>query len=230
LKVLVITLVFGVSSFVFAADKSCAPLEKAGELGMKQARIHQASDIMRPANPAPTDKVSPLGEDLMHAISIDKTQHMALGGMRFSPTEYKTLEARNGMTGIAMFADWDGGCRYIGKAVIAGRTTDVYEWGTNKTVEDRYMKFWIDTQTGLPLRGTADEPGVELTKFGVTKDRKPNIETKRTNNRILSTVAFIYGDAVKAPKLSGPKDIMGTQKGEIDAAAAATLKAIIKGS
>jgi hypothetical protein len=231
LKLLTVALAIASLPFavVHAADKSCLPIEKAGELGKKQARIHQALDIMRPVNPGPKDKVVPLGEDLMHTIAVDKTQFMSLVTMRFGATEYKTLEERNNMMGVALFGDWELGCRSLGKVVIAGRTADVYETGSNKTVDDRYMKFWIDTQTGLPLRGVTDEAGIELSSFSATKDGRPKIETKRTNNRMLSTIAFVYGDAVKAPKLSGAKDIMGSQKGEIDAAAAAMLKALIKG-
>lgn len=210
-----------------AADKSCAAVNKAGELGLKQARIHHAVDLLRPVAPKPGAKLSPMGEGMMQMITIDKAHYMALDGRSFSTKTLKDAEERMLMSGLAAFAAIDEGCRLVGKATVAGITTDVYEQGSNKSPDTSYYKFWIDSKTGLPLKGLEDAADRQVASFKATKDERPKIDVKTSQtNRILNTSAFVYGDVVKPPKLTGAKDLMG-QKGEADAAALAILKSIL---
>jgi hypothetical protein len=213
-----------------AADTSCAAVNKAGELGLKQSRIHYAADLLRPAVPKASDKIQILGESMMHSITIENTQFMALDGITFSTTVLKSADERSMMTGVALFQAFEGGCRSLGKAIIAGRSALVFETGSNKTVSDSYYKFWIDAQTGLPLRGTEDAPAPEIKSFGATKGGRPKIEVQSNpkNERIINTTAFVFGDIVKPPKLAGAKNLFG-QKGEMEPAATTMLKALIKG-
>jgi hypothetical protein len=209
-----------------AADKTCAALNKAGERGLKQARIHQAVDLLRAAVPKPNEKVTPLGENFMQTITIDKTVYMALDGITFSAETVKNDEERAMKSGVAVFSMIDEGCKFLGKATVAGRNADVYEAGSNKNSDSTYFKFWVDSQTGLPLKSVEDAPAPELNSFKVTKDGRPNIEVKKNKvDRVLNTIAFVFGDTVKPPKLTGAKNLFG-QKGEVDPAAPAMLKAI----
>jgi hypothetical protein len=213
-----------------AADKTCAAVNKAGELGLKQNRVHYAGDLLSPAVPNSLDKVKSVSEKLMHSITTDKTNYMALDGVAFSTTVMKDAEERSLMVGTIVFQAIDEGCRNLGKAVIGGRDAFVYEQGSTKTTEDTYFKFWIDAKTGLPLRSIENAAAPEIKSFGATKNGKPNIEvkSKSKNGRIINTVAFVFGDSVKPPKLGGAKNLFG-QKGEMDAAVETTLKALVKG-
>ena len=228
------SLCFSLVALLFAptsafADKSCAALEKAGELAAKQARIHNATDFMRSTAPAPNEKLSPLGEKMMQNVTIDKTNYMAMDGATFSTEIIKDDSERTLKSGIVIFSMVDEGCRSLGKATVAGRTANVYEAGSNKTSNDRYFKFWIDAQTGLPLKGIEDAPLPEVKSFGASKAGKPKIEVEMNKvKRVINTTAFVFGDVVKAPKLGGAKNLFG-QKGELDAAAVAMLKAIVTG-
>jgi hypothetical protein len=212
------------------ADKTCAAVNKAGDLGSKQTRIHYASDLLQPAVPNSLDKATAVSPKLMHSITVDNTNYTALDGNVFSVEVVKTAGERTLSAGVAMFQAIDEGCRSLGNAVIAGRNAFVYEQGSTKTTQDTYFKFWIDAQTGLPLRGIENAASPEIKSFSVTKDGRPNIEVKSNNKnqRIINTVAFIYGDSVKPLKLSGAKNLFG-QKGEMDATSEAALKALIKG-
>jgi hypothetical protein len=230
LKKCVVAAMLAVPTLCFAADKSCAAVNKAGELGFKQARIHYAGDLLRPALPNSLDKVSASAEKLMHSITVDNTNYMALDGVAFSTQTLKNAEERSLMSGVAVFQAIDEGCRSLGKAVVAGRNATVYDQGTTKTTDDTYFKFWIDAQTGLPLRTIENAASPEIKSFGATKSGRPNIEVKSNgkNERIINTIAFVFGDSVKPPKLGGSKNLFG-QKGEMDAAADAALKGLIKG-
>jgi hypothetical protein len=66
--------------------------------------------------------------------------------------------------------------------------------------------------------------------LGLQKNGKLNIKVKSNskNERIINTVAFVFGDSVKPPKLGGAKNLFG-QKGEMDAAVEAVLKVLVKG-
>jgi hypothetical protein len=211
-----------------AADKTCAAVNKAGELGIKQTRVHYAGDLLRPAVPNSLDKVTSVSEKLMHSITVDNTNYMALDGVAFSTTAIKNAEERSLMVGVIVFQAIDEGCRSLGKAVVGGRNAFVYEQGSTKTTDDTYFKFWIDAQTGLPLRSIENAAAPEVKSFGATKSGRPNIEVKSNskNERIINTVAFAFGDSVKPPKLGGAKNLFG-QKGEMDAAVEATLKTLI---
>jgi hypothetical protein len=219
-----------VPSVGLAADKTCAVVNKAGELGLKQTRVHYAGDLLSPAAPSSLDKVKSSSDKLMHSITVDNTYYMALDGVAFSTTLMKTAEERSLMIGVIVFQAIDEGCRSLGKAVIGGRDAFVYEQGSTKTTEDTYFKFWIDAKTGLPLRSIENAAAPEIKSFGATKNSKPNIEVKSNskNERIINTVAFVFGDSVKPPKLSGAKNLFG-QKGEMDAATETLLKVIVKG-
>ena len=217
-----------ISTQALAADTSCAALEKAGDLGAKQARIHQATDIMRSnIPPKPSEKVPALGEKMIQTITIDKTAYMAMDGLTFSTETLKTDSERAFKSGVVFFSMVDEGCRSLGKATVAGRTANVYEQGSNKTSKDRYFKFWIDAQTGLPLKAIEDAPLPELKSFSASKAGQPKVEVELSKvKRVINTVGFIFGDIVKEPKLSGKKTLFG-QKGEVDPAATAMLKAIV---
>lgn len=214
----------------FAADKSCDPVNKAGDLATKQTRIHYAADLLRPAVVKPSDKVIVGADKLMHSITVDNTNHIALDGQTFSTTVFKSPGERAMMSGLTLFQMADEGCRNLGKVMIAGRNAFVFEQGSTKSNKETLFKYWIDVQTGLPLRGTEDAPKPELKSFGLTKDRKPNIEVQSNanNERVINTLGFVFGDAVKLPKLSGAKNLFG-QKGEMDAATETFLKALVKG-
>lgn len=222
-----LVVLMNLSTPVLAADKSCAALEKAGDLAAKQPRIHQAVDFMRPSIPDPKEKISALGEKMTQTITVDKTIYMALNGTTFDTEIAKDDSERAFKSGVVLFSMVDEGCRSLGKATVAGRSANVYEHGSNKTSKDRYFKFWIDAQTGLPLKGIEDAPLPEVKSFGASKAGQPKIAVELNKvKRIVNTVAFVYGDIVKAPKLSGAKGLFG-QKGEVDPAATAMLKAIV---
>jgi hypothetical protein len=213
-----------------AADKSCAAVNKAGELGAKQTRIHYASDMLQPAVPNSLDKAMAVSAKLIHSITVDNTNYMALDGVAFSTEVLKNAEQRASMAGVGAFQAIDEGCRSLGKETVAGRSAIVYEYGSTKTTGDTYLKFWIDAQTGLPLRSIENAAKPEIKTFSASASGKPNIEVKANskNERIINTVAFVFGDSVKPPKLGGAKNLFG-QKGEMDAASAAALKALING-
>jgi hypothetical protein len=182
------------------------------------------------ALPNSLDKVSAFAEKLMHSITVDNSNYMALDGVAFSTHTHKNAEESSLMSGIAVFQAIDQGRRSLGKAVIAGRNAIVYEQGSTKTTDDTYFKFWIDAQTGPPLRSIENAASLEIKSFGATKSGGPNIEVKSNskNERIINTIAFFFGDSMKPPKLGGAKNLFG-QKGEMDAAAETALKGLIKG-
>jgi hypothetical protein len=225
----VFAVALGVPLLCMAADKSCAAVNKAGDLALKQTRIHHSADMMRPTVPKPGDKFGALGEKLMHTIIIDKSRFTALDGVTFSADAVKDAEEIATFTGLVFFQMIDEGCRSLGKVTIAGKVADVYEQGITKTADDVLFKFWIDSKTGLPLRATENTPSPELKGMAVTKDRKPKIDVQLSKTeRVVTTIAYVFGDAVKPPKLSGPKNLFG-QKGEMDAGVEATLRVLIKG-
>lgn len=209
-----------------AADKSCAVIDRAYELGIKQTNVHNAVDLMRKATPKPGDKVLALGEQMTQSIVMGKTHYYAMDGLTFDLKELKNNDERSMQTGLFVFAMVDEGCRSLGKATIAGRTVDVFEHGSNKGPENRYFKFWVDSQTGLPLKGLEDGPLPE-SKSTKGKDGLPvfGVVLSKTD-RVLNTTAFVYGDMVKPPVLTGKKTLFG-QKGELDPTARAKLKEII---
>jgi hypothetical protein len=218
-------IVLGIASAASAADKTCTAVNKAGELGAKQSRIHNVADLLRSANPKPGAKEDPLGEKMTHSIVIDQTHYMSLDGTTFSTDTLPDKDQRSLMAGLTLFIAIDEGCKSLGKSTLAGRSVDMYEHGSTKTADDAHYKFWIDSKTGLPLKGTENVPQPEV-NLNVKKG-KPSGDVKyNKTERIVNTVGFVFGDVVKAPKLSGAKGIMG-QKGEVDAATAQMLKAIV---
>ncbi len=226
----VLALLVGLPTIGLAADKTCDAVNKAGALGVKQTRIHYAADLMRPVVPRASDKPGAIGEELVHSITVDNTNFMALNGTAFLNEPVKDGEGRSMASGMAVFQYIDEGYRSLGKSTLAGRAVLVFEQGGTKTTEDRLYKFWIDAQTGLPVRSVEDTVRSDISSFTASAAGRPKIDVKGSNKneRIINTIAFVYGDVVKAPKLSGAKGLLG-QKGELDATAVSALKAIIKG-
>ncbi len=197
----------------FAADLSCAVIAKSAALGLANARIHQA--VYMPPDGA---KKAPTGDQLTHFMVVDKTKYVGMMKGVFEVTPVASADDRlTGVSYVAMLADMNEGCRALGKATLAGRSALVFENGSNKKSSEHLLKVWIDTTTGLPLRVDIDEAVPELKSFAVTKDRKPNIEVKKTEQRMVNSVVFLFGDAVKAPVMAAKagKQLFGTP-GTID--------------
>ncbi len=205
-----------------AADKSCEPVVKAGKAALAMKRIHQAG-YMPPekgARPAPTANA------LSHSVAVDQTYYFSLGNSVFDQKPIKNDTDRT----LAYFyaeviAGLDDNCRSLGKATLAGRSAFVFEQGSNKSPDDMLVKVWIDSATGLPLRADLDEAQVD-TNWVKGKKGTPAAETKRNDKRQVNSVAFIYGDAVKAPVLSGKKTLLGTPA-NLDAQAMSQLLSLL---
>ena len=196
-----------------AADLSCAVVTKSATAGLANARIHQAL-----YTPAKGGEKLTSGDQLSHFMVVDKTKYVGMMKDVFQVTPVTSADdQRSGVGYVNMLSQLDGGCRALGKTTLAGRTALIFENGSNKSKNEQLMKVWIDTATGLPLRVDIDEAAPELTSFGVTKDRKPNIEVKKTDKRMVNSVAFLFGDAVKAPVLNAKsgKQLFGTP-GKLD--------------
>jgi hypothetical protein len=207
-----------------AADLSCAVVTKSAVAGLANARIHQA--LYTPADSG--EKITS-GDQLSHFMVVDKTKYVGMMKGVFEVTPVASAEdQRSGVAYVTMLSQLDGGCRALGTKTLAGRTALIFENGSNKSKNEHLMKVWIDTATGLPLRLDVDEAVPELTSFGVTKDRKPNIEVKKTDKRMVNSVAFMFGDAVKAPVLNAKsgKQLFGTP-GKLDPLTLAAFVALL---
>lgn len=214
-----------------AADNSCKAVTKAGEAALANARIHQA--LYMPVKDAKGARLPATAPELAHFIVLaDKTEYTSMGKDVFSITPPN--ERGSGAYYAQMIASIDEGCRTLGKATLGGRAALVFEQGGNKKADDILFKIWIDSATGLPLRADLDEAEVVST---MTKDKNglPKFSAKKSDDgkRQVNSVAFLFGDAVKAPTLNAKKNNLGVLNkafgtaGTLDAQAMATVLALL---
>ncbi len=202
-----------------AADSSCAPVIKAANAGLAQARIHAAID-----SPLDPEAVK-MGfkPTLMHSIVIDQVQYSNAIHASFSRTPLESKEMRMLATDLGPFMV-EAGCRPLGSDKVAGRDAQVFLATGDLGRGEVRLKLWIDRASGLPLRAVTDEPDVDVDTVldGMGRKGRPTIEVKQAPSarRLVATHAYVFGDAVRPP---GPK-------GALDPAALATLQAVLKGS
>jgi hypothetical protein len=212
-------LLVATSAAAQAADSSCAPVAKAANAGLAQARIHAAID-----SPLDPEAVK-MGfkPTLMHSIVIDQVQYSNAIHASFSRTPLGSKELRMLATDLGPFMV-EVGCKALGSEKVAGREAQVFVAAGDLGRGEVRLKLWIDRASGLPLRAVTDEPDVDVETVLDDLGRKgrPTIEVKQAPSarRLVATHAYLYGDAVKPP---GPK-------GALDPAALATLQAVLKGS
>ena len=222
---------FSASPSAYAADSSCKAVAKAGDAALANARIHQVfympvyvKDVRPPAT----------ATELQHFMVIDKTKYTSVfKGLFDSESIAKPSDRSINVYYASMIASMDEDCRAVGKATLGGRPALVFEQGSNKKADDIMFKIWIDSATGLPLRADVDEAEVVST---MTKDKNglPKFSAKKSDGgkRQVNSVAFLFGDAVKAPTLSPKKanlgvlNVMGTP-GTVDPQAMATVLALL---
>ncbi len=213
------------AGYAQAADPSCTALTKAANLGVAQAKLHQAAYVPFFQSTKPADKSKGSADGLSHTIFVGTKVYSDLfGNGRFSTEEIKSVNEKGIKAVLFALQDIDEKCRSVGNASLAGRNAKVYEVGNNKTPEDRYFKVWVDAKTELPIGMMIDESEPEVSNFSLTKDRKPNIEVKRTVKRMVTKVGFVYGDIVKAPTVSGSADLFDSKAGKMDADAVERLR------
>jgi hypothetical protein len=191
-----------------AADLSCAVVAKSATAGLANARIHQALYM-----PAGDVKTAATADKLTHFMVVDKTKFVGMAKGLFEVTAVASADDRSsGVAYVAMLSGMDEGCRALGKTTLAGRSALVFENGSNKKTDELLMRVWIDTATGLPLRMDMDEATPELKSFSATKEGRPKIEVKKTDKRMVNSVVFLFGDAVKAPVMAAKasKQLFGT--------------------
>jgi hypothetical protein len=205
---------------VSAADSSCAPVIKAANAGLAQPRIHAAID-----SPLDPEAVK-MGfkPTLMHSIVIDQAQYSNALRAGFSKTPLESKDMRMLATDLGPFMV-EQGCKAAGSEKLAGRDALVFLAAGDMGRGEIRFKLWIDKASGLPLRAVSDEPDVDVetlfdkpTKKGGAS--KLAIKEKPNGARVISTHAYIYGDAVKPPG----------SKGALDTGALATLQALLKGA
>lgn len=203
-----------------AADTSCATVIKAANAGLAQPRIHAAIDS--PLDP----QAVKMGfkPTLMHSIVIDQVQYSNAIRASFSKTALESKDMRLLATDLAPFMV-EQGCKASGSEKLAGRDTQVFVASGDMGRGEIRFKLWIDKASGLPLRAVSDEPDFDVETVLDKLDRKGGaskvaIKEKPNGTRVVSTHAYIYGDAVKPP---GPN-------GALDAGALATLQALLKGT
>ena len=169
-----------------AADTSCAFVTQSGAAGFAQTRVHQA--VFRP-----TDNASLVASsaNIMHFFLIDSTHHMPIwnGGFRLtiiaSPTDRMMV-----LSYLAMLTELDGSCRELPSTALAGRSAKIFENRPDSKSNEVVLKVWIDAASGLPMR-------VDL--LSTAQPVAPS-EVKNSLPRLSTSVAFLYGDAVKAPR------------------------------
>ena len=214
-----------------AADNSCKAVAKAGEAALANARIHQA--LYMPVS-GKNARPPAAAAELQHFMVIDKTKYTSVfKGLFDSEPIAKPSDRSINVYYASMIASMDEDCRAVGKATLGGRPALVFEQGSNKKADDIMFKIWIDSATGLPLRADVDEAEVVST---MTKDKNglPKFSVKKSDGgkRQVNSVAFLFGDAVKAPTLSPKKanlgvlNVMGTP-GTVDPQAMATVLALL---
>jgi len=203
-----------------AADTSCAPVIKAANAGLAQPRIHAAID-----SPLDPEAVK-MGfkPTLMHSIVIDQVQYSNATRAGFSKTPLESKDVRMLATDLGPFMV-EQGCKAGGSEKLAGRDALVFLASGDMGRGEIRFKLWIDKASGLPLRAVSDEPDFDVeTLFDkpAKKSSTSKLSVKETPSsaRVISTHAYIFGDAVKPP---GPK-------GALDAGALATLQALLKGA
>jgi hypothetical protein len=204
-----------------AADKSCLVVAKAGATALANSRIHQTLYM-----PVKGPRPPPTATELGHFILIDKTKYTSvLKGLFDSEPVASASDRTIGAYYAALLSELDSDCRALGKTTLAGRAALVFENGSNKKPDDALFKIWIDSATGLPLRVDFDEAEVESVKTK-GKDGLPVFSAKKTDKRQVNSVAFLFGDAVKAPVFAGTKKLLGTPA-TIDPQATAALLALL---
>jgi hypothetical protein len=203
-----------------AADTSCAAVIKAASAGLAQPRIHAAID-----SPLDPEAVK-MGfkPTLMHSIVIDQVQYSNALRAGFSKTPLESKDMRLLATDLGPFMV-EQGCKAAGSEKVAGRDAQVFLASGDMGRGEVRFKLWIDKTSGLPLRAVSDEPDFDVETLFDRLDRKGAaskmaIKEKPNGARVVSTHAYIYGDAVKPP---GPK-------GALDPSALATLQALLKGA
>ncbi len=203
-----------------SADSSCAPVVKAANAGLAQPRIHAAID-----SPLDPEAVK-MGfkPTLMHSIVIDQVQYSNAIRAGFSKTPLDSKDMRMLASDLGPFMV-EQGCRAGGSERVAGRDAQVYLAAGDLGRGEIRFKLWIDKASGLPLRAVSDEPDFDVeTLFDKPGKKggasKMTIKEKANAARMVSTHAYIFGDAVKPP---GPK-------GALDAGALASLQALLKGA
>lgn len=203
-----------------AADTSCAPVAKAADAALAQARIHAAID----SPPDPEAVKAGFKPTLMHSIVIDQVQYSNAVRASFSKTPLASKDMRMLAADLGPFLV-EQGCRAGGSVRLAGRDALVFLATGDLGRGEIRFKLWIDKASGLPLRAVSDEPGFDVETLFDKLDRKGGasklaVKEKPDAARVVGTHAYLYGDAVKPP---GPQ-------GALDAGALATLQALLKGA
>lgn len=206
------------------ADTSCVAINKAGQAALAQPRVHAA--IEAPLDPAAA-KMG-MKKTLLHSIVIDKDQYSNALAANFRMTRLSTPDERLLASDLGAFMV-ETGCKAQGAEQRAGRQTVVFAATLDMGRGPARLTYWIDKQTGLPLRMLSDEPEMEdtavddaLRALGQKKSsRKPvGAEQKGAHaegKRVVSTHVYVFGDAVKAPAA-----------GTVDSAALAQLQSLLR--
>lgn len=207
-SILIVIACTNISSPGIAADTACAPLLKAVEKGMAQARIHAASMVS-------TDgaKTKPRWD---HSVLIGDIQYLIEGGNFHGRIPMKSKEFRALATNLAQFAI-DEGCKPLGTESVAGRVATVIGIGYDVSAGEAAGKFWIDKATGLPLRVVTTQPDEDTTFQFDAKTKQLKSKTTPNGKTISQRHVYLYGDAVKEPGA----------KGAIDPTTIATLDALL---
>ena len=205
-------LLLGAAASTHAADTSCAAAAQALERGLAQPRIHAAIDT--PPDPGAA-KIG-LKSTLMHSIVIAQLQYSNAVRTGFSKTPLDSPEMRLLASDLAPFGV-EAGCTNAGTARVGGREAQVLRAAGDLGRGEVRLTLWIDKASGLPLRAVSDEPDVDVTA-SVGKGGKFEVRERPNGKRIVSTHAYLFGDAVKPP---GPQ-------GTVDAAALAALQSLLK--
>jgi hypothetical protein len=203
-----------------AADASCTAVIKAANAGLAQLRIHAAIDTP----PDPEAVKAGFKPTLMHSIVIDQVQYSNAIRAGFSRTPLESKDMRMLATDLGPFMVEEG-CKPAGSETLAGRDTLVFTAQGDLGRGEIRFKLWVDKATGLPLRAVSDEPDVDVETLFNALDKKkgrPAVQAAEKPNakRNIATHAYLFGAAVKPP---GPQ-------GAIDAAALASLLAVLKGN
>ena len=214
------TLQLAMALHAVAADASCAGVLKAVQAGMVQPRIHAAID-------APLDaEAIKLGfkKTLMHSIVIDKLQYSNALDPKFQRVALANADERGMASDLAAFQA-EHGCNALGSARLAGRAAQVFALTTDLGRGEVTVRLWVDAASGLPLRAVTDEPDFDVdtvlqraAKAGAKS--RAQVTEKANGQRIVSTHAYLYGDAVKAPGSGGT----------LDAQALSQLQALLGGA
>jgi hypothetical protein len=168
---------------------SCSAVEKAVEAGMRQARIFAASYEQR-ADGKP-------GKNVMMAITIDNTHYLFEGGRSFKPAPLESDDMRKMGSGLIGFSPGTA-CVALGPDKIAGNAVTKFSYETDLGNGPAKVTLWIDQKSGLPVRGTTDEPDVDV-DINFSKDGDLKTVKTPTGKRVRHVNVFLFGDSVKAP-------------------------------